>query len=155
MLVLCGVAREQHEADARMETALATGSAVQRAEAMIQAQGGDPRVAANPSILPRAPQETPVRADRRGFVAEIDARALGMLLVAMGGGRDVKEREIDHAVGIRLLRKVGDPVDAGETLAVIEARRDAPDWAETARASYQIADTAPGPQPLLIEDLGR
>jgi pyrimidine-nucleoside phosphorylase len=155
MLVLCGVARERHEADARMETALATGSAVQRAEAMIQAQGGDPRVAADPSILPRAPQETLVRADRKGFVAEIDARALGMLLVAMGGGRDVKEREIDHAVGIRLLRKVGDPVDAGETVAVIEARRDAPDWAETARASYRIADTAPGPRALLIEDLGR
>src|SRR6185503_19886642 len=38
MLVLCGVARERHEADARMETALATGSAFQRAEGMIQAQ---------------------------------------------------------------------------------------------------------------------
>jgi len=155
MLVLCGVARERHEADARMETSLGTGAAIQRAEAMIQAQGGDPRVTVDPSILPKATRETQVRADRKGFVAEIDSRALGLLLVAMGGGRDVKESEIDHAVGIRLLRKVGDQVAAGDALAVIEARRDAPEWSEAARRSYRIADEAPPPQPLVLEDLGR
>jgi pyrimidine-nucleoside phosphorylase len=155
MLVLCGVARERHEADARLDSVLESGAALQKAEAMIQAQGGDPRVTVDSSILPRAPQETPVKADRRGFVTAIDARALGMLLVAMGGGRDVKEQEIDHAVGIRLVRKVGEPVVAGETVAVIEARREAPDWAETARLAYRIADTPPAPQPLVIEAPGR
>jgi len=154
MLVLSGVARERHEAEARMDHALDSGGAVQRAEAMIQAQGGDPRVTVNPSILPRAPVETQVRADRAGFVGGIDSRALGSLLVSMGGGRELMEDQIDHAVGIRLLRKVGDRVAAGETLAVLEARRDAPDWAEAARRSYQIGDGPPGPQPLVIEDLG-
>jgi len=155
MLVLCGVARERHEADARMDSALESGAALQRAEAMIQAQGGDPRVTVDASILPRAPSETKVSADRQGFVAEIDARALGMLLVAMGGGRELKEQEIDHAVGIRLLRKVGEPVVAGETVAVIEARRDAPDWADIAKRAYRIADEPPAPQPLVIEAAGR
>ncbi len=151
MLVLCGVARERHEADARMDSTLESGAAMQRAEAMIQAQGGDPRVTVDASILPRAPVETKVAADRQGFVAAIDSRALGMLLVAMGGGRERKDQEVDHAVGIRLLRKVGDPVTTGETLAVIEARRDAPDWGETARGAYRIADAAPTPEPLVIE----
>jgi pyrimidine-nucleoside phosphorylase len=73
----------------------------------------------------------------------------------MGGGRELKEQEIDHAVGIRLLRKVGEPVVAGETVAVIEARRDAPDWAEIARRAYRIADVPPAPQPLVIEAAGR
>jgi len=155
MLVLCGVARERHEADARLDTALESGAALQRAEAMIQAQGGDPRVTVDPSILPRAPNETQVKADRQGFVSSIDARALGMLLVAMGGGRETKEQEIDHAVGIRLVRKVGDVVKAGETLAIIEARRDAPDWAETARNGYRIADAPPAPEPLVLEAPGR
>ena len=151
MLVLCGVARERHEADARMDSSLESGAALQRAEAMIQAQGGDPRVTVDSSILPRAPRETKVKADRQGFVAAIDARALGMLLVAMGGGRTVKEQAVDHAVGIRLLRKVGEPVVAGETVAIIEARRDAPDWAETAKAAYTVADAPPPPRPLVIE----
>ncbi len=151
MLVLCGVARERHEADARLDSALGSGAAMQRAGAMIQAQGGDPRVTEDPSLLPRAKVETKVAAGRRGFVAGIDARALGMLLVAMGGGRERKEQEIDHGVGIRLLRKVGDPVTVGETLAVIEARRDAPEWAESAKAAYRIADVPPAPEPLVIE----
>ena len=154
MLVLCGVARERHEADARLDTALGSGAAMQRAEAMIQAQGGDPRVTVDPSILARAEVETGALADRQGFVAGIDSRALGMLLVAMGGGRERKDQEIDHAVGIRLLLKVGDPVKAGETLAVIEARRDAPEWAETAKRAYRIADSAPPPEPLVIEAQG-
>jgi len=155
MLVLCGVARERHEADARLDTALESGSALQRAEAMIQAQGGDPRVTVDSSILPRAKQETKVTSDRRGFVSAIDARALGMLLVSMGGGRETKEQEIDHAVGVRLIRKVGDVVTAGETVAVIEAHRDAPDWAETVNQAYRIEDAPPLAQPLIVDAGGR
>ena len=154
MLVICGVARERHEADARMDRALGSGGALQRAEAMIQAQGGDPRVTVDPTILPRAPHETKVLAERSGVVVGIDSRALGLLLVSMGGGREVKESKIDHGVGIRLLRKVGDPVAEREALAIVEARRDAPDWAEVVRDSYRIGDEAPPPQPLVIGDLG-
>lgn len=153
MLVLCGIARERHEAEARMERALTSGGALRRAEQMIQAQGGDPRVTVDPSILPRAPAETRVLAARGGYVASIDSKALGLLLVAMGGGRERKEDTIDHAVGIRLLRKVGERVDAGEPLATIEARREAPDWADAARRAYQILEEPPPSRPLLIEQV--
>ena len=98
MLVLAGVARERHEADARMDTALGSGLALQRAEAMIQAQGGDPRVTVDPGILPRAPVETKATADRKGYVTEIDARALGMLLVRMGGGRERMDQELKERI---------------------------------------------------------
>ena len=155
MLVLSGVAHERHEADARLERALSNGEALRRAESMIQAQGGDPRVAADPARLPHAPVETRVLAEREGFVASIDARALGELLVAMGGGRRVQEDTVDPAVGIRLVRKVGEKVAAGDPLALIEAHRDAPEFAEVARRAYTIADRAPAPAPILIEDLGR
>jgi pyrimidine-nucleoside phosphorylase/thymidine phosphorylase len=151
MLVLCGVAREPHEAEARLRLALESGRAVERAEAMVQAQGGDPHVVAEPGRLPRASVETPVRAGRSGFVASVDARAIGELLVDMGGGRQVKEQAIDHAVGIRLCRKGGQEVRAGETLAVIEAHRDAPEWAARALAAYAIADAAPAAAPLVLE----
>jgi pyrimidine-nucleoside phosphorylase len=154
MLVLCGVARERHEADARLDTALGSGLAMQRAEAMVQAQGGDPRVTVDAAILPRAPVETKATADRKGYVTEIDSRALGMLLVQMGGGRERMDQELDHGVGIRLIRKVGDVVGAGDALAVVEARRDAPDWADEVRRAYSIADQPPQPKPLIIEEPG-
>ena len=155
MLVLAGVARDRHEADARLESVLSSGEALRRAEAMIQAQGGDPHVASDPARLPRARVETRVLAKRDGFVTAIDARALGELLVAMGGGRRVQEDSVDPAVGIRLERKVGDKVAAGDLLALIEAHGEAPESAEAARRAYTIADRAPAPAPILIEDLGR
>jgi len=155
MLVLCGVARERFEAEARLARALESGEALQRAESLLQAQHGDPRVASDPSRLHRAKVESRADAARAGFVTALDARALGNLLVAMGGGRARKEDAIDSAVGIRLLRKIGDRVETGETLAIVEAHRDAPEWAEAVRGAYTIGDDRPGSPPLILEQFGR
>jgi len=153
MLVLSGVARERHEAEARLERALESGEAIRRAERMVQAQGGDPRVVTNPGRLPKASVETPVPAPRSGWVASVDARAIGMLVVSMGGGRARKEDAVDPAVGVRLLKKRGDRVEAGEALAVIQARRDAPEWARAAGDAYGLGDEAPPATPLILEEI--
>jgi pyrimidine-nucleoside phosphorylase/thymidine phosphorylase len=153
MLVLSGIARERHEAEARLERALDTGEAVRRAERWIQAQGGDPRVVTEPERLPRAAAETTATAPRSGFVTSIDARALGNLLVSMGGGRERKEDAIDPAVGIHLLRKMGDRVQEGEALARIRARQAAPEVAAAAAAAYGIADRPPSETPLVLESV--
>jgi pyrimidine-nucleoside phosphorylase len=151
MLVLCGVAREPFEAEARLAQALESGRAVERAEAMVQAQGGDPRVVTDPALLPRASVQTAVRAPRPGHVGAIDARAIGDLLVDMGAGRRRTEDVVDPAVGIRFLRKTGDAVREGETVAVVEARREAADWAVRAAAAYAIQDVPPGRTPLVLD----
>jgi pyrimidine-nucleoside phosphorylase/thymidine phosphorylase len=153
MLVLCGVARERHEAEARLERALETGEALRRAERMIQAQGGDPRVVSDPTRLPRAPVETQAPAPRAGWITALDARTIGSLVVSMGGGRARKEDRVDPAVGVRLLRKRGDRVEAGEPLALVQAHRDAPEWAQAAVRAYTIGDEAPAPSPLVLEEI--
>ena len=122
MLRLSGLARDAAEGEARLDAALGSGEAIRRAEAMVEAQGGDPRAVTDPSRLPRAAVETPVEAPRSGVVASWDARALGELLVDLGGGRRRKEDLIDHAVGIRLLRKTGETVKSGETIAIVATR---------------------------------
>jgi thymidine phosphorylase len=119
----------------------------------VQAQGGDPRAVSDPSSLPRAEEETPVPAPRSGHVVGIDARALGTLLVAMRGGRARKEDPVDPAVGIRPLAKRGDPVREGEPMAIVEAHRAAPEWAEAARRAFTIGDTAPAPEPVILEEV--
>ena len=153
MLVMSGVARERHEAEARLDQALDTGEAIRRAERWVQAQGGDPRVVTNPSRLPRASVETPVAATRSGYVASLDARAIGDLVVAMGGGRQRKEDSVDPAVGVRLLRKRGDRVEEGEPLALVQAHREAPDWAATIASAYKLSDEAPAAIPLVLEEI--
>jgi pyrimidine-nucleoside phosphorylase len=142
MLLRAGMARDAADAAARLDAALDSGEALRRAEAMVEAQGGDARVVADPTRLPRAAVETAVAAPRSGVVAGWNARALGELLVALGGGRRRKEDSIDPAVGIRLLRKVGDRVAAGETVALLATRaRD--DGARAALlAALTLADEA-------------
>jgi len=122
MLVRSGVARDAPDAAARLDAALRSGDAIRGAEAMVEAQGGNPRAVADPSILPRAEVETPVLAPRSGVVAGWNARALGELLVTLGGGRRRKEDSVDHAVGIRLLRKTGDRIAAREPVALLATR---------------------------------
>ena len=153
MLVLCGVARERFEAAARLDRALESGEALRKAEAFVEAQGGDPRVVADPALLPRAPVESLVLSQRSGYVTGIDARSLGDLLVAMGGGRARKEDTIDPAVGITLFHKIGGRVESGEPVALIEAQRAAPDWADAACRAYSIGDEPPAPRPLILEQV--
>jgi pyrimidine-nucleoside phosphorylase len=55
-------------------------------------------------------------------VAAIDALEVGLLVKSLGAGRDRKTDPIDLSVGLVLQKKVGDPVQAGETLATVHAR---------------------------------
>jgi len=153
MLVLAGIARERFEAEARLDRALDSGEAIRKAESMVQAQHGDPHVVAEPGRLPRASTETPARAERDGYVAAVDARKLGDLLVAMKAGRANKEDAIDPAVGVRLIHKRGARVRAGEVVAIVEAHRDAPEWAKAVEDAYEIADEAPAGRSLIREEL--
>ena len=153
MLVISGVAREQHEAGARLDRALESGEALRRAEAWIEAQGGDPGVVSDSARLPRAEVETRVLAPRAGYVTRIDAHAIGDLLVSMGGGRSQREDLIDPAVGIRLLRKVGAQVAAQEAVAVIEAHEEAPEWVEAVVHAYAFGDAPPPQRGLILEEV--
>jgi thymidine phosphorylase len=60
---------------------------------------------------------------------------------------------VDPAVGIRLLAKRGASVREGAALAVIEAHREAPDWADAVRRAYTIGDAEPEAVPLLLEEI--
>ena len=153
MLVSCGIARERFEAEARLDRALESGEALRRAESLVQAQGGDPRVVGDPRRLPRAPIEGRVVAGRSGFVADIDARSLGETLVALGGGRARKEDSVDHAVGIRLVLGAGDPVRSGDVLAVVESRREVPEAVAAVEAAYRIEDARPADVPIVLEEI--
>jgi pyrimidine-nucleoside phosphorylase len=72
----------------------------------------------------------------------------------MGGGRERKEDRVDTAVGIRLLRKRGDPVAPGEALALIRAHRTAPEWAAAAAAAYTVGEKPPAAAPIVLEEVG-
>lgn len=107
------------------ERALDDGSALDRFRAMVEAQGGDPRVVDDPGgVLPAAPVVTPIEADRAGTVTGMATEEIGLASGALGAGRARKGDAIDPAVGIVVRCKIGDVLDAGEPIGEVHARDD-------------------------------
>jgi thymidine phosphorylase len=106
--------------------ALDSGQALEGFRAMVEAQGGDPRVVDDPwAVLPVAPVRRPIEADRTGHLAAVDAEALGRASTDLGAGRKRKGEAIDPAVGIVFRPKIGDRLETGEEIGTIHARDEA------------------------------
>jgi pyrimidine-nucleoside phosphorylase len=149
LLALSDLGVDDAEGRSRAEAAVADGSAVRTYERWIRAQSGDP----DEDALPSAVVVRPVPASRAGYVAEVGASAVGLAALRLGAGRAAKDDPIDHAVGIRCLRKRGDAVEEGAPLAEVHARdeRSAATAAGEVAAAYRIEAEAPRARPLLID----
>jgi pyrimidine-nucleoside phosphorylase len=140
------------EADARTRVleALQDGSALAAYERWVRAQGGDP----DEAVLPVAPLVRELPAARAGYVAELGAVRVGQAALHLGAGRQTKDDEIDHAVGVVCLRKRGDRVGEGEPLCEIHARTEeaAAMAARELEAAYVLADEPP-PESAVVLDV--
>lgn len=124
MLRLCGRVRHWEQGRRLLEDLLSGGQALDKFRKMVEAQGGDPRVADEPDrVLPRPRLLEDLLARRSGYLIRMDARGVGRAAVALGAGRDSMEDGVDPAAGIRLCKKLGDPVRRGEPVARLYAAR--------------------------------
>jgi pyrimidine-nucleoside phosphorylase len=165
MLLVAGVAADMREAREQAEHALASGAALEKFRAIVQAQGGHPGVVDDPvAILPRAPIRERVEASRAGIVQRVEPRVIGRAITALGGGRTRVEDAIDPAVGFVLKVRPGQRVDRGDAVATIHAR-DAETLAVAQDAltrAIVIGDEAPAARALIshrvttrgVEELG-
>lgn len=122
MLLLGGVAADLDAARSMLVALWRDGVVRQVFRHNLELQGGDPRVLDDPGLLGRAPHVVAVEAARAGFVADVDPRALGDVVVDLGGGRRQPGDPIDPQVGLVLKTQLGDPVRAGDVLAFVHAR---------------------------------
>jgi pyrimidine-nucleoside phosphorylase len=122
MLVLVGVYPDQRQARQALETAVADGRALEKFARIIEAQGGNPAVVDDPSVLAQAGAVEVFRAPRGGVVAAVEPRRLGQAILELGGGRRTMEDAVDHSVGFVITAKPGDQVREGEPVASIFAR---------------------------------
>lgn len=153
MLLAGGAAPDPDAAQRMLHAAVADGSAFAKFEEVVIAQGGDPAVLHDPSLLPSAPEEFVVAASRDGIVQRCDALLLGVAAVRLGAGRMTKEEAVDPGVGFTVCVKVGDAVSVGDPLIRIRWRHAA--RLAEARAlvdhAIGIGDTAASPPPLVHE----
>jgi thymidine phosphorylase len=138
MLIAGGLASETEDARGKIERALASGAAAEKFAAMVHALGGPHDLVDQPSAhLPRALHIRDVKALTSGSVTEIDTRALGLAVVALGGGRTVTGAAIDPAVGLTELAGIGKDVGRNRPLCRIHARSE--EDAEVASLAIQSA----------------
>ncbi|MEO6210608.1 MAG: thymidine phosphorylase, partial [Gemmatimonadaceae bacterium] len=151
MMLLGGLAAERAEAVEILRGAIASGAAAEKLKRVIEAQGGNPAVVDDPALLPQAEAIELFRAQRRGFIAQIEPRAVGRGIIALGGGRTTMEDRIDPGVGFVITAKPGDWVEAGEPIASVFARDEAGlrAGASALRDAIRIGDEAEPPLALV------
>ena len=104
-LALGGLAADPAAGRAAAATAIASGAAAERFARMVHALGGpSDLLERHATHLPRAPIARPVHPARSGRVHAVDARALGLAVVELGGGRRHAGHAVDHAVGLTEVR---------------------------------------------------
>ena len=141
MLTEAGLAGSIEEARTKLEKTISDGTALEKLSQMVTAQQGDGRDVYDTSRLPLAPVQMEVTALEGGYVRRIEAEHVGLVSMHLGGGRATKDSEIDLSVGLVLHKKVGDSVEAGESLATIHAssQEKAAEAAELLRACYSFS----------------
>lgn len=155
LLARCELAKDIAAGRAMFDEAMRSGAAAERFTRMVAELGGPSDLLENENKhLDSAPIVRPVFPSRPGHVAAVDTRAVGIAVVALGGGRTKVSDAIDFAVGFDAVAGMGDEVGpGGRPLAMLHARSEAQaDEAEAMlRAAFRIGDVPGSRGPLIAK----
>jgi thymidine phosphorylase len=157
LLALGGVATDRGAARSAAERALDGGAAAERFAAMVRELGGPADLLEAPERhLPAAPVVRPAEPAEAGTVTRVDVRAVGLAVVALGGGRAREDDPVDHSVGLSEVAAPGERVGPGERPLALVHAADADGAARAAdslRAAYALGDAPPEAPPPVLEVL--
>ncbi|WON78857.1 thymidine phosphorylase [Serratia sp. UGAL515B_01] len=154
MLLSGGLATDDADARAKLQKVLDNGKAAEVFGRMVAAQKGPTDfIERYDSYLPVATLSKPVYAEKPGNIIAMDTRALGMVVVSLGGGRRRANDSIDYSVGLTHMARLGAFVDNQRPLAVIHAN-DEESWqqaADAVRSAMVLGDKAPAISPVVYK----
>ncbi|MFA0784645.1 thymidine phosphorylase [Fervidibacter sacchari] len=122
MLWLGGAVTNPEEGRSKAMELLQNGAALEKFRQLISAQGGDASIVEDPTKLPQPSYRVEVRAEQSGVIAKIATRKLGLISGQLGATRMGAE-QIDPSAGIIVMKKVGENVESGETLAILQSNK--------------------------------
>lgn len=114
-----GEITELSEGIEKIDNVINSGLALSKLREFITESGGNGDLVDDYSILPTAKNKMEVFSNKEGYVSKIKAEEVGKAAMIIGAGRATKEDEVDHAVGLEILKKVGDKIEKGEKIAEI------------------------------------
>jgi thymidine phosphorylase len=97
----------------------------------------------------------PIAPVEKGFLAAVDARAVGNAIIELGGGRRCADDKLDLSVGFTDFAPIGAAVDSERPLAIVHAASDAAAQraVRNLRSACTVTQASPPPRPLIYEAL--
>ena len=151
-LVASGLAIDLASARQKLQIALDSGAAAERFSRMVRLLGGPADLVERPSAyLETAPIVIDLPALQSGIITAFDTRALGLAVVALGGGRLRSDQVIDPAVGFSAMVELGQVVTSGNPLLRVHARTKAAAVLASDMAQHAITiEAQPRTEPPLV-----
>jgi thymidine phosphorylase len=157
MLAIGGIAADSEAGQHMACAVLASGRAAETFQRMVTNLGGPSDFIERPEAhLPAAPVSVACVPEAPGVVTAMDTRAVGVAVVALGGGRRRADDAIDHSVGLTGMCALGETVDTERPLAIVHAADEAAAEAACSalRAAIRVGGEAPVPAPAIIDWVG-
>ncbi len=155
MLVVGEKAETLEDGREMLERVINDGTALELFGALIEAQGGNPQIIHDTTLLPTAKYKIEVHAAKSGYITSMGANDIGIAAMLLGAGRADKDDEIDLSVGIILKKKIGDSVQKGEVLAVIYSNTEEVQQSATLLQNHMVIGDEADLPPRLIGEVIR
>jgi len=156
MVYLAKKAESVDEARQMLIHAIQSGKALEKMKAFISSQGGDAACIDDPEKLPQAKYKIELPAKASGWIEKMMADKIGLAAMQLGAGRETKESKIDLAVGIVLNKKVGDPIEQGESILTIYSNSENIEEVKNLLYhSIKISHSKISPPPLIHEIISK
>ena len=114
-----GEIKDLSEGKAKIDEVINNRTALEKLSQFITESGGNGNLVNDYTLLPQPKEVMEVFSEKEGYISKIKAEEIGKAAMIIGAGRATKEDVIDHAVGIKILKKVGDKVNKNEKIAEI------------------------------------
>ena len=150
MLMQGKVAENKEEARKMLEEVVASGKAFETFKDMVKAQGGNVDMIENPELLPQSKFKTEIKSEESGNVKVLHSERLGVLAMQLGAGRETKEQDVNHAVGLELACKRGDKVNKGDTICIVYHDEELKtQWVDELYHAFELTNEEVAPQPII------
>lgn len=114
-----GVVETVQQGIEKLDEKIQNGEGLRKFAEMIAAQGGDPQVCYDTSLLPKAKKLIDIKAEKDGYISGMITSNIGNAAKLLGAGRERKTDVLDLSVGIVMKKRVGDAVKKGDILCTL------------------------------------
>ena len=150
MLMQGKIAKSKEEARKMIEKVIKSGEAFEKFKEMVKAQGGNIAMIDDTSLLPKSKFITEIKSKKDGHIEVIHSEKLGILAMHLGAGRETKEDDINHGVGLVLNCKRGDKIKCGDTICYVHHDEELKEeWIEKLHNAFVLSDKEIKANPLI------